>query len=701
MNLINGLPRDYFAKTFDQVNYLDKRVWEGMFRANIEEIKEQLELGVSESMFEADLVKLQGLVGKYTLSPVVYEDGLKELESFVSNLDNFCNYSKVLAEVKGEFREELRAQPSLLKGCIESDTDLGRGGNAYYNSLLDERGKKKALVTELPILDEVVVSKGRETNFRLRNISKLFLCNPGQAITLFLAVQVAVANAYSSNSTTVENSVLPFSNESFELKVSTSDSVSMQNTSSEDGRFVEILDVKVKESKEEGRLVEGLNHSSNSSNQGVERYKLFSNSTSPRVRVKRGKFVKGNDDVSLSSQITSLKATIDRQDSELKELRAKLSDNGENSRVRISVLEEQKTSLKKSLDDMEKKSEQELSEKNSEIQNLMISVNQFSTEVSDLKKKIEEMELKHRLTDECIKYIQDRKFEDAENKLKEMNHSSRASLVISQMHDKNMSTFDLLLSFGEAIRDIRLKSEFYSALCSLSDHLGGDRTKLIRSFESNPKFEYQNIYRDIYKGSDRNTLLHYAAKEGDLNMVMLSICEGVGLHVKNSGLQTPLHLAARWGKLNVVKFLVDKGADFDLKDIYNDTPLHEAAFSGELGIVEFLINRGASLNVKNSISQTPLHLAACSGKLNVVKFLVDKGADVHARDEWGHTPRLDAFHSGGWNQNILEFLYRKEQGGSRKKRDAAAVQSHSEPSSYLSDVASEKAEKIGKNHSLV
>ncbi|WP_265017539.1 hypothetical protein [Wolbachia endosymbiont (group A) of Epistrophe grossularia] len=34
LNLINGLPRDYFAKTFDQVNYLDKRVWEGMFRAN-------------------------------------------------------------------------------------------------------------------------------------------------------------------------------------------------------------------------------------------------------------------------------------------------------------------------------------------------------------------------------------------------------------------------------------------------------------------------------------------------------------------------------------------------------------------------------------------------------------------------------------------------------------------------------------------
>ncbi|WOE63807.1 hypothetical protein [Wolbachia endosymbiont of Zaprionus tsacasi] len=199
LNLINGLPSDYFAKTFDQVNYLDKRVWEGMFRANIEEIKEQLELGVSESIVEANLVKLQGLVGKYSLSPVTYEDGLKELEDFISTFGNGDNYLKILREVRNEFREELKSQPVLLKECIESEVNLERKEGAYYKSLLDDRSLKNTsperVISESPILDKAAVSKRGNNNYKLRNISKLLFSNPGQALTLFLAAQSAFASA--------------------------------------------------------------------------------------------------------------------------------------------------------------------------------------------------------------------------------------------------------------------------------------------------------------------------------------------------------------------------------------------------------------------------------------------------------------------------------------------------------------------------
>ncbi|VVC42855.1 Hypothetical protein CINCED_3A014028 [Cinara cedri] len=198
-NLINGLPRDYFAKAFDQVNYLDKRVWEGMFRANIEEIKEQLELGVSESIVEANLVKLQGLVGKYSLSPVIYENGLEELEDFISNLSNAGNYLKVLKGIRSEFREELKSQPALLKECIEGEANLGRKEGEYYKSLLDDRSLKNVsperVISESPILDKATVSKRGNNNYKLRNISKLLFSNPGQALTLFLAAQSAFASA--------------------------------------------------------------------------------------------------------------------------------------------------------------------------------------------------------------------------------------------------------------------------------------------------------------------------------------------------------------------------------------------------------------------------------------------------------------------------------------------------------------------------
>ncbi|WP_143696870.1 coiled-coil domain-containing protein, partial [Wolbachia endosymbiont of Culex molestus] len=218
-NLINDLPRDYFAKTFDQVNYFDQSVWEGIFRARIEDIKEQLESGVSKKAFEADIIKLQGLIGKHSLSPLVYEDGLKELEDFVSDSSNPGKYLQLLANVRNEFREELRAQPLLLKECIKNDTNLGRREVAYYQSLLDSTSNR-----EIPIkpsaLGKSIVSKNGVTNSKLRNISKLLFCNPAQAVTLFLAGQVAFANAVSiqlNNSSAVENSTLPFEDKLFNI----------------------------------------------------------------------------------------------------------------------------------------------------------------------------------------------------------------------------------------------------------------------------------------------------------------------------------------------------------------------------------------------------------------------------------------------------------------------------------------------------
>lgn len=175
-NLISDLPRDYFAKTFDQVNYLDRRVWEGIFRASIEGIKEQLESGVSKKTFEADIIRLQGLIGKHSLSPLVYEDGLKELEDFVSDSNNSGKYLEMLANIRNEFREELRAQPLLLKECIKNDTNLGRREVAYYQSLLDSTSSKETPVEPSALGESIVssvVRKNRVTNSKLRNISKL------------------------------------------------------------------------------------------------------------------------------------------------------------------------------------------------------------------------------------------------------------------------------------------------------------------------------------------------------------------------------------------------------------------------------------------------------------------------------------------------------------------------------------------------
>ncbi|WP_265032460.1 coiled-coil domain-containing protein [Wolbachia endosymbiont (group B) of Apotomis turbidana] len=464
LNLINGLPRDYFAKTFDQVNYLDKRVWEGMFRANIEEIKEQLELGVSESIVEANLVKLQGLVGKYSLSPVIYENGLKELEVFISNLSNAGNYLKVLKGIRSEFREELKSQPALLKECIEGEANLGRKEGEYYKSLLDDRSLKNAspkrVISESPILDKATVSKRGNSNSKLRNISKLLFSNPGQALTLFLAAQSAFASAANiqmSNSTglAIGNDTLSFDNNlsnlsEFEGRINENVSIHSVSKSSNfknsnkvrkeievverdvDGRFTEIRD-EFKDLRDTGDPLEVLTYIKS------QRFKRSANDSPSEMET-----------VPENKEETIL--VLDKRVEELnKEIeRLKNSSSVEGYKDTIASLEGQKMILKRSFDDMKRQSNQTLSQRDGEIAGLKVIVGNLEEQVKNLKKKIEEDGQKH-LPDECVGDIEARRFEAAKEKLKLIDGRDKIGYIVNRVYAGKISNFPLLFEFGNSI----------------------------------------------------------------------------------------------------------------------------------------------------------------------------------------------------------------------------------------------------------
>jgi ankyrin repeat protein len=69
--------------------------------------------------------------------------------------------------------------------------------------------------------------------------------------------------------------------------------------------------------------------------------------------------------------------------------------------------------------------------------------------------------------------------------------------------------------------------------------------------------------------------------------------------------RTLLHIAARCGNLELIKFLVEEGADIEALMNVGSTPLHTAAFRGHVKIVEYLLQRGARIYVKNLEGHTP------------------------------------------------------------------------------------------------
>ncbi len=118
-----------------------------------------------------------------------------------------------------------------------------------------------------------------------------------------------------------------------------------------------------------------------------------------------------------------------------------------------------------------------------------------------------------------------------------------------------------------------------------------------------------------------------------MNLNMPNI--GAGIEQKNSN----LHLAALDGDLEAVKKYV---ALMGTPDIFNQscyTPLMFAAKEGHVEVVEYLISRDAYVDyVGAPLGHTALHWASYIGHADVVKVLVINGADPQKKSALGETP---------------------------------------------------------------
>ena len=129
--------------------------------------------------------------------------------------------------------------------------------------------------------------------------------------------------------------------------------------------------------------------------------------------------------------------------------------------------------------------------------------------------------------------------------------------------------------------------------------------------------------------ADGNTIVHYAAKSGNLS-VLKAVVAGAPVNVKNACGNTPLAIAVVRNQPAVVEFLVGAVAEAERPAFVNsknndgDTAFDIAAQVGSRDVLDALAAAGAAYSTKDLI------LAEKADNLAVAQWLVNQGLDVNA-----------------------------------------------------------------------
>jgi ankyrin repeat protein len=132
---------------------------------------------------------------------------------------------------------------------------------------------------------------------------------------------------------------------------------------------------------------------------------------------------------------------------------------------------------------------------------------------------------------------------------------------------------------------------------------------------------------------DGATALHWAARDGDLELVQALLKAGADVHAKTRiASESPLFLAAENGHTAVMQALLNAGAKVEEVNANGTTILMKAAASGIGDGVKLLLEGGANPNAKESTNgQTALMFAAANNNAAAIALLAARGADSSVR----------------------------------------------------------------------
>ncbi|XP_028253733.1 ankyrin repeat domain-containing protein 16 [Parambassis ranga] len=130
-------------------------------------------------------------------------------------------------------------------------------------------------------------------------------------------------------------------------------------------------------------------------------------------------------------------------------------------------------------------------------------------------------------------------------------------------------------------------------------------------------------------GRSGDTLLHYAARHGHLDIVEFLIKRvGMDVEVYNNDYKRPLHEAASMSHKECVNYLLLEGAQVDSLKKADWTPLMMACTRRKLEVIQELLFHGADPTLKNKDGWNSFHIACREGDPQVVQHLLYTTPDI-------------------------------------------------------------------------
>jgi ankyrin repeat protein len=127
---------------------------------------------------------------------------------------------------------------------------------------------------------------------------------------------------------------------------------------------------------------------------------------------------------------------------------------------------------------------------------------------------------------------------------------------------------------------------------------------------------------DLVESQNRAEALRVIAAGGDVNE-------------RSADGSTALHWAAHQGDLELVDLLLERGADPNILNDYGVTAIAAAAVEGDYGIIKSLVEARANVEAPNAEGQTVLMVVARTGRVDTAELLLAHGADVNAKERFG------------------------------------------------------------------
>src|SRR5687767_12070999 len=125
-----------------------------------------------------------------------------------------------------------------------------------------------------------------------------------------------------------------------------------------------------------------------------------------------------------------------------------------------------------------------------------------------------------------------------------------------------------------------------------------------------------------------------AAKANDRAAAVALIEKRVDVNVPEADGTTALHWAAHNGDVELVQRLIRAGANVRAVNDYGATPMSEAAVLADPRLLAALLEAGANVESPNADGQTALMLVARTSRVDAAQLLLKHGANVNAVEKW-------------------------------------------------------------------